>query len=162
MRKIDIGMLAFGVFLIQALYAQEMSGKRGEATLDLGGGKVSVEYGRPALKGRDINSMIELGQEWRMGADAATTLTSDVDLKFADKVVKKGKYVLRAKLVEKDKWHLLVQKEDKTVVAEVPLTHHKVSNSEELMTIKLDKASDGGKLMLQWGTLSVSTSFQKS
>ena len=76
--------------------------------------------------------------EWRMGSNAPTTLSSDIDLKFGDKTVSKGKYVLKAKLIEAGKWHLMIYKE-KDLVAEVPLTLGKNSQPVELVTIKLEK-----------------------
>ncbi|MEW5979906.1 MAG: DUF2911 domain-containing protein [Acidobacteriota bacterium] len=142
--------------------AQPMAGERGEATLDLGGAKVTVEYGRPELKGRDPESLISPGDEWRMGSNAATTLSTDADLKFGDKLVPKGKYVLRAKFVEKGTWHLKILKEDKSVVAEIPLKYHQASTSEELVTVKLEKQGSGGKFTLQWGKLTISANFQKA
>ena len=39
---------------------------RGQAELALDGGKVSVEYGRPTLRGRNIEALIQPGDEWRM------------------------------------------------------------------------------------------------
>src|SRR5215470_8778259 len=154
MKKAILGMMFLNLMLPQ-LYGQ--SNPRGDASLTLDGGKVSIDYGRPKLKGRDLEGMIGVGDEWRMGADAATTLTTDVPLKFGSKVVEKGKYVLRAKLVAKEKWHLLIQKDDKSVAAEVPFTYQKMESAVEEMTIKLEKQGSGGKLTLQWGKLSIST-----
>ena len=57
---------------------------RGETTLELNGGKVTVEFGRPSLKGRDIKTMIYPGEQWRLGADGDTTLTTEVGLKFGE------------------------------------------------------------------------------
>ena len=71
MKKIVLILTALGLVATEIL-AQTAAG-RGEAVLDLDGGKVSVEYGRPSLGGRDVKAMIEPGMEWRMGADAATT-----------------------------------------------------------------------------------------
>jgi hypothetical protein len=160
MKKLLFEILFLGVvcsILPTSLQAQD----RGEATLTLGAGKVSVDFGRPSLQGRDIYSLIKPGQEWRLGSNAPTTLTTDIDLKFGDKLVKKGKYVLRAKLVEKEKWLLLIKQED-TVVAEVPLTYAQAASPEEQVTIKLEKQGDGGKFLLQWGTFTASTNFEKA
>ncbi len=159
MKKAILGMMFLNLMLPQ-LYGQ--SNPRGDTSLTLDGGKVSIDYGRPKLKGRDLEGMIAVGDEWRMGADAATTLNTDVPLKFGSKVVEKGKYVLRAKLVAKEKWHLLIQKEDKSVAAEVPFTYQKMDSAVEDMTIKLEKQGGGGRLTLQWGKLSISTDFQKA
>lgn len=137
---------------------------RGTAELDLGG-KVSINYGRPSLSGRseqDLLSRIQPGGEWRMGADADTLLTTDVPLKFGDKVIPKGGYILRAKMVAPEQWALTLRDEgSKSVVAEAPLKFQKVENSVEQMTITLEKAGSGGKFLLQWGRMTLSTDFQK-
>jgi Protein of unknown function (DUF2911) len=156
-----IGLIVAGVGLAVAGIFAQGAEDRGEAVLDLGPGKVSVEYGRPSLGGRDIKAMIQPGMEWRMGSNAATTLTTDVDLKFGNKVVTKGKYVLKAKFIEEGKWHLLVVKE-KDTVAEVPMTEGTNASLVEKMTINLDKQGNGGKLNLLWGNLNISAAFQKA
>ena len=160
MKKLLFGILFLGA-VCSALPFSLQAQDRGEATLTLDNGKVSVDYGRPSLQGRDIYSLIKPGQEWRMGSNAPTTMTTDIDLKFGDKMVKKGKYVLRAKLVEKEKWTLLI-KQDDTVVAEVPLTYAQSGSPEEQVTIKLEKQGDGAKFLLQWGTFTASTTFKKA
>jgi hypothetical protein len=128
----------------------------------LEGGTVFVDYGRPALKGRDLEKLIEPGQEWRMGSNAPTTLATDMDLKFGDKIVPKGKYILKAKPATQQSWTLLIQKEDGTPIAEAPMSLARVDSPAELMTIELAQASGGGRLMLRWGNLTLSTDFQKA
>ena len=135
---------------------------RGQAALQMGGGIVSVEYGRPPLKARELEKMIAPGQEWRMGSNAPTTLTTGVDLKFGDKVVPEGKYILKAKLNDQQEWHLLVQAEDQSPVAEIPLSFQKVDQSTENMTIELVEKGNGGRFILRWGNLTLSTDFQKA
>jgi hypothetical protein len=132
---------------------------RGTASLDFGGGKVSVDYGRPAFKGRDIESSLPVGAEWRMGMNAATTLTTDVDLKFGDKTVPKGKYTLSAKRAEAQKWVMLIKNQDGNVVAEAPLTFQKLGSATELMTIELKPKGSGASFNLLWGNYSLSTDF---
>ena len=88
---------------------------RGETTLELDGGTVTIEYGRPSLKGRDIKTMIYPGETWRLGADGDTTLTTGVGLKFGESSVARGTYILRAKflggrqMAAADQWHRLCQ-----------------------------------------------------
>ena len=185
--KKNVFALVAVCLLILPTFAQtpaETPKDRGVATLKLGEGNVSIDYGRPAVAGRDIAKMIEPGMEWRMGSNAPTTLSSDINLKFGDKTVPKGKYVLKAKLIEAGQWHLMIYKE-KDVVADVPLTLGKNSQPVELVTIKLEKTEipmsleknpknsqkltvkgmengDGGKFTLEWGTLNLSTTFQKA
>jgi hypothetical protein len=153
-------LLGLAAFVVPAQEKQGPS-DRGETTLSIGGGKVTVEYGRPPLNGRDLNKMLEPGMEWRMGSNTPTTLSTDIDLKFGDKVVSKGKYVLKAKLIEAGKWNLMIYTE-KTAVAEVPLTTGRNASSVELVTVKLEKQGSGGKFTLEWGGMSISTVFQKA
>lgn len=147
---------------ISSSAAAQTSSDRGLASLPLEGGTVSVEYGRPALRGRSVEKLISPGQEWRMGSNSATTLSTDVDLKFGDKLVPKGTYVLKARLNEEQKWHLLVLKQDETPVTEIPLSLQKLDNAVELMTIELKAKSKGGTFNLQWGELMLWTDFEKA
>ncbi|MCI0418338.1 MAG: DUF2911 domain-containing protein [Acidobacteria bacterium] len=160
-RMKKMGLIVAGFGLAAAAAFAQMVGDRGQETLDFGGGKVSVEYGRPALAGRDVKAMLQPGMEWRMGSNAATTLTTDVDLKFGSTTIGKGKYILKAKFVEEGKWLLLVGQDDKTV-AEVPMTPGSNASPVEQVTIKLEKQGNGAKLTVAWGSLNVSASFQKA
>jgi Protein of unknown function (DUF2911) len=135
---------------------------RGKAVLQLEGGVVSVEYGRPALKERDLEKLIEPGREWRMGSNAPTTLDADIDLKFGDKTIPKGVYILKAKPADQQNWFLLIQTQDNSTIAEIPLSLERVDRSAELMTIELAEKNKGGRFSLHWGTLILSTDFQKA
>jgi hypothetical protein len=69
--------------------------ERGTATATLGGKKVTIDYGRPALKGRALGDLIKQLSEdrvWRSGDDQVTTITTDTDLAIGGKTVKAGKY----------------------------------------------------------------------
>ena len=68
---------------------------RGTATATLNGKKVTIDYGRPALKGRALGDLIKQLSEdrvWRSGDDQVTTLTTETDLDIGGKIVKGGKY----------------------------------------------------------------------
>lgn len=150
------------------LFAQAHGGERGTATATVGGGKVTIEYGRPELKGRDLLAQLAPGKLWRMGKDAATTLTSDVDLDFGGKKVAKGKYTLVAKRVDADNWNLLVLSKGDAfrfdpagVVAEVPMQVSKNSQPVEVETIELVGKDNTGTMTLTWGTLKASANFKK-
>lgn len=69
--------------------------ERGTATATLGGKKITIDYGRPALKGRalgDLLKQLSPDRVWRSGDDQVTTLTTEVDLSVGGKTVKAGKY----------------------------------------------------------------------
>lgn len=143
------------------LACAQQNADRGTSKLSVGGGNVSLDYGRPAIRGRSIDAL-PVGTEWRMGSNGATTLTTDVNLKFGDKVVQKGTYVLKAKRENESNWVLIIQTEDQASTTSVPLTFAKVEPAVELLTIDLKKNGNGGKLFLQWGVFTLSTDFQKA
>ena len=102
---------------------------RGEAKLTLAGKEIVVDYGRPSLKGRDMLGKATVGQEWRMGADSATTLKTPGSLSFGSTVVPPGDYVLKAKKVSDTEWVLKFEGDGKPAV-EVPLmSTHSVSET---------------------------------
>ncbi len=132
---------------------------RGNAVLQLDSNKIEVEYGRPTLRGRNPEELIKPGQVWRMGSDNATTLSTQTALRFGETVVPAGKYILKAKLVEPRKWHLLIESESKSPVAEVPFSLQTLDSAVERLTISLDKKETGGQFILRWGNLLLAADF---
>jgi hypothetical protein len=131
---------------------------RDEAKLKLAGKTIAIEYGRPSLKGRDMLGRAEVGQDWRMGADAATTLTTEGDLSFAAVQVPKGTYTLKARKAAPDQWHLTAWRGE-TLVAEVPLETSKPPESVEMFTIKLTEDKGQGLFRMSWGQTALSARF---
>src|SRR5688572_7179005 len=69
--------------------------KNGKAEGTIGGVKVAVEYGRPSVAGRKIwGDLVPYGQIWRAGADEATTIAFDKDVRIEDKTLAAGRYAL--------------------------------------------------------------------
>ena len=130
---------------------------RGTAETKVGSSNVSVEYGRPSLKGRDMLGMAPVGTIWRTGADTSTTFTTSADITVGGKAVPAGSYSLFTKRVDDKTWHLILNKQTgqwgtshdaSQDFAEVPLEWTQSDSSVEQFTIK----ADGGKLALHWGT----------
>lgn len=58
---------------------------------------VTVAYGRPGLKGRELSTLINdraNGEVWRTGANEASAITFSTDVMFGDAEVKAGSYSL--------------------------------------------------------------------
>ena len=133
---------------------------RGEAKATVSGKTVSIDYGRPSLQGRDMLAQAQIGTPWRMGADAATHLTTEADLSFGDVKVPKGEYVLRATKVEADRWQLnVLNKDDLSKVADIPLTPAKVPDNVEQFTVELEGQGEKGQFKMVWGNTALSTGF---
>jgi hypothetical protein len=151
--------VACGVAALAASTAVAQVNPRGEAKAAVAGKAVTVEYGRPSLKGRDMLGQAKVGQTWRMGADAETTLKTEADLTFGTAVVPKGSYVLTARKVAEGSWSLVVSGADRTVVAEIPLAASTTAESVETFTIDVRGKDAAGDLEMKWGTTALKAPF---
>jgi len=153
-----LALVALAVVVAGPVFAQ--GNPRGEAKAMVAGKAVSIDYGRPSLKGRDMLGQAQVGQAWRMGADAATGLKTDADLLFGSVAVPKGEYVLTATKIAADQWHLnVLSKADRAKVADIPLTQGKLDASVEIFTIALEGEKDKGEFEMQWGTTALKAAF---
>lgn len=144
-------------------------GKRGTADAMFGECKVSIDYGRPKLQGRDMLAKATDGMVWRMGMDDATEITSTCDLQFGENTVSQGHYSLFVKKVTGDQWELLFNEKtgmwgapvpEEGFVATVPLTYSSSPDSVEAFTIALEAmGEDSGMLKATWGTAVLSAEF---
>lgn len=154
------------VLLTVSCFAQ---GGRGKAELKAGSGSITVDYGRPALKGRDMLSQLQTGQSWRMGSNQATVLATPVDLTFGSNKLSKGSYSLFLKKVDADKFELVLnsqtgqwglQHEESKDLFGAAMKKDTLPSPVEIFTIDLKSAPNGGVLVLSWGTTQLSAEFQ--
>ncbi len=146
--------------LASPAFAQEMAGARGEAKAVLAGKAVSIDYGRPSLKGRDMLAQAQVGQAWRMGSGDATSLKTDAELTFGTVHVQRGEYILTATKLDAQHWQLnVLAKADRAKVADVPLSSESLPQSVEQFTIELTGSGNKGELKLSWGTTSLHAAF---
>ena len=138
-----------------------LAADRGLAKATVAGKAVTIDYGRPELKGRDMLAQAEVGKAWRLGADADTTLKTEANLKFGGLAVPKGEYVLTATKVAEGQWQLDFGKSgaDKTTLGSVPLTAQKGDSSVEMFTIDLSGKGSDGEVLMRWGTTSLKATF---
>ncbi|HZE93334.1 MAG TPA: DUF2911 domain-containing protein [Gemmatimonadales bacterium] len=84
---------------------------RDTARATIGGAEVSIDYSRPSRRGRNIFGVLEpWNKVWRTGANAATQLTTPVDLVIGGATVPAGKYTLWT-LPAPDGWTLIINKQ---------------------------------------------------
>ncbi len=126
----------------------------------LKGKKITIEYGRPYLKGRKVGEeLAPYGKVWRTGADEATTLTTEIDLNIGGVKVPAGKYTLYT-LPSEGTWKLIINKQtgqwgtrydESQDLARVDMQKSALPQSVEQFTISFDKKSDTtANLNLDW------------
>ena len=60
---------------------------------EINGAQITINYGSPAVKGRQIwGDLVPLGEIWRAGANEATTFETSKEIKIQGKSLPAGKY----------------------------------------------------------------------
>ncbi len=93
-----------------AAFAQDAS-PRETVSASVGGKKVSIDYGRPALKGRTLDSLVaQLPEDriWRAGDNQVTTLTTEGGVTIGGKKVPAGKYSVYVHAPAAGDWSLIL------------------------------------------------------
>jgi hypothetical protein len=172
MKRVATGVL--GLLMVACVTAAVLAqgNSRGTASLTLKGKVISVEYGRPSLRGRPTDFLLgrlKPGDVWRTGADTSTTFKTEAALTFGGATVPAGEYSLWMEREGDKSWKLIFNKEHGQSGTEhdasqdlmsVPLKESRIANPYEMVTIELKKAGDGGILVVQWGTLKATAKFQ--
>ncbi len=156
--------------LVVSASAQPAGGPpaRGKAEMKAGTGSITIDYGRPSLKGRDMLSQLQDGAFWRMGMNQATVLTTPVDLTFGSTKIAKGAYSLWLKKAG-DAFQLVfnsqtgqwgTQHDVSKDVASVEMTKTPLSSAVETFTVELTPSANGGSFDLSWGATKLGAPFQ--
>lgn len=135
---------------------------------------IRLDYGQPHLRGRTIHtdSLVPYDKTWRTGANAATTLTTDLDLVIGGATVPKGKYVVLT-LPSRAGWKLILQREPPQPpvpdapynpaldVARIDLRQTMLALPAESLTMWLIPSrapgTPRGQMVMAWSTVSLAT-----
>ena len=152
------GALIFG--LANVALAQYKSPHE-TTSVEAGGHKITITYGRPSLHGRKMIGEHEpYGKVWRTGADECSTIETDADLDINGLKVPQGKYGLFT-IPAADAWTLIISKNAKQWGAfsykesedlgRTKMHVTKLSSPVEEFTISMTPSgSDGFALKLAW------------
>ena len=133
------------------------------------GAAITLEYGRPYLKGRPESQMMPAGQPWRTGADEASTIKSDKALTFGTvKLAANTPYTINTIPGDKE-WTLVIGKLSKPgqwgipyqpelELGRVPMKVTTAAKPAEQVTISID--ATGPALRVEWGTVSAEAPFK--
>lgn len=148
------------------------------ASVTIGGKTVTINYSSPRVKGREGHIFTKDGlishdphyPVWRGGANAATTLHTDANLKIGDLNVPAGTYTLFFDIANPEQWMLVVSKKtgewglayDNTAdLGRTKMTMSKPASMVE--DLKYTLAEDGGNkgtLTLEWENMKASVPFE--
>jgi hypothetical protein len=166
--KRALGWTCFGVLSATLVVPAGAQAVRGKAELAAASGTITIDYGRPSLKGRDMLSQLQEGAFWRMGMNQATVLTTPVDLSFGTTRVAKGAYSLWLKKTG-DAFQLVfnsqtgqwgTQHDPAKDVCSIALTKTELASPVESFTIGIAPAAKGGNFGLSWGGMKLAAPFE--
>lgn len=168
MRTLISGFLA-AVIAVPTLAQQPILSPRDSSWIVLNGKKISVNYGRPSMRGRHImGELVPYNKVWRTGANAATSFVTEGDLDLDGLKLPRGSYTLYT-LPSEQQWKLIISKQtgqwgtvyDSTMdFARLPLKRQDLKNPVEKFTISFRKeGANGGALILEWEKTMLSIPF---
>jgi Protein of unknown function (DUF2911) len=122
------------------------------------GAKITVKYGRPFIKGRALTDVVPKDGPYRLGADEATSITSDRMLMIGELMLPAGSYSLYA-LPSGKEWKLIVNKQtgqsgteydEKQDFGRTTLKVEKAAKANEQFTIAIEDGKEGKQIAFQW------------
>ncbi|HWC75040.1 MAG TPA: DUF2911 domain-containing protein [Gemmatimonadales bacterium] len=143
-----------------------------------GPARIAISYGQPHARGRKIEGgLIPQDTVWRFGANAATTLHSDVDLTLGNLKLPRGDYSLfllytRAAstlIINRGTGQWGTDYDSTKNIGRVPLTTRTMAEPENSLSIYLvpdapqpttGHANLSGVLRIEWGTTEWSTTWR--
>jgi hypothetical protein len=143
---------------------------RDSVTARIGDATVSVAYGRPARRGRDVfPDVVPWGQVWRTGANQATHFYTDADLDVGGTLVPAGAYSLFT-LPSPTQWLLIVNQQTgqwgtaydaSRDLARIPMQRRTLTERVETFTIRIEPGTGAaGRLVMAWDDVEVAVNLR--
>ena len=140
-------------------------------TQSVGLSSVTVQYSRPAMRGRAIfGDLVPMDKLWRTGANKNTLVTFESDATVGGSPLKAGTYALYT-VPSKDEWTVYFYTDTENWGLPKPWDENKIAavykvkaqsldSSVESFTITIDKVTDSGAhLTISWENTSVAIPF---
>ena len=174
MRVHRVGTVLTGILIcsfVACLRGQERRASPHEtANGTVDGVTISIEYGRPYVKGRHIlGGLNPWGKVWRLGADESTTMTTSAPLQIGSLSVPAGKHSLymwvddnQPKLIvnnQTGQWG--TEYDEKQDLGRVDLVKKMVPKVEQLTLAIAPNPSGGGVLRITWDDREYSAPIKK-
>lgn len=160
--------------LVSDLHAQQrpILSPRDSVFLTMGTDSISVNYGRPSMRGRVImGQLVPWGKVWRTGANQATHLRTNFAMIFGGTPVPKGTFTLWT-LPSQKGWKVIINKQTgqwgtnydpRQDLARFEAKVETLSAPVDTFTIGLEKTGQSaGEMTLTWEKNRVIVPFQKN
>jgi hypothetical protein len=102
---------ALAAVLSLAAAVAQADNPRGTTSAPVGGKNVTIDYGRPALKGRNIDELLKQLPEdrmWRAGENQVTTLNTEGPITIGGKSIPAGKYSVYVNAPATGDWSIAI------------------------------------------------------
>lgn len=166
-------MVCLAVFLMvagEAWSQQPILSPRDSTDIIIKGKKISVNYGRPSMRGRPImGELVPYNKVWRTGANEATAFVTEADLEIGGVRLPQGSYTIYT-LPSDKQWKLIVNKQTgqwgtvynpELDFARINLKKRMLRTPVEKFKISFRKEDNSrGLLILEWERTSLSVSFR--
>ncbi len=165
-------LLTFAVAAVFPARGQQVLSPRDSVFLSLDTNVVSVNYGRPSMRGRAImGHLVPWHRVWRTGANEATHLKTNFDMMLGDAPVLKGRYTLWT-IPGEDRWTIIVNKQtgqwgtrydERQDLARFDVKPEHLSSVVDTFRISLEATGAGkGVMKLMWEKTVVQVPFEKN
>lgn len=173
MKNLILSLSFFSAFCMGSLAQIQTPAASPDQTLtqNVGLSSVSVQYSRPAMRGRTIfGDLVPMDKLWRTGANKNTLITFNSDASVGGSAIKAGTYSIYS-IPSMDEWTIyfytdtenwgLPENWDESKVAAVyKVTAQRLEEAVESLTISIDEVTDSGAdLTLKWENTAVSIPF---
>jgi hypothetical protein len=148
-------------FGLQAQFSAPAASPRQKVEQEFSMSKISIDYGRPGVKGRKIfGELVPYGKVWRAGANSSTKISFGQSINFNGKVIASGTYGLFVTPFEKE-WKIILNKDsqqwgayefdEKQNVLETSVPVQKLTEKQEWFEISLDPIDENSvNLIFKW------------
>lgn len=162
MKKTIYSLLVLMLVTFLSATAQKPASPKETVKGTIDGATVEIVYSAPSAKGRKvIGSLVPYGEVWRTGANKATSIEFDKNVKIEGKDLPKGKYELFT-IPGEAEWIIIIQK----FANQSGAFDYKESNDVLRVTVKAGKtpamvetfkiSTDKNGVNLQWENTAVS------
>ncbi len=159
--------IGFGMLIgCQAQTKKPLPSPPADTSQTVDGKTVSIHYNAPSMRGRKIfGGLVPYDHWWRTGANPATTLKTEANLKIGTATVPAGTYTLYT-LPSTGTWKLIINKQtgqwgtkydESQDLARVDMKKETLSSPQEVMSITIEPfQGKQSSLHVRWETTDVS------